>query len=213
MNKQIAVLLNCSGQTETINEASIIKVYSKEKDYWKVSNEFSFTLKNLTTVKSIRETMSNLIKTLNNCKVIVAKELSGIPHTVLDMSGFTVIEVEGIPADFLDNVLESIEDNKLSKILSIKEDETNTSPVPMNNDGHYYMNLKELQNKNLGVTSKQALLPFLHNTSFYELIIICSHLPNWLEGELKKLNMKSVITMVNSNEYKILVYKKNCDEH
>lgn len=212
MCKKIAVVLNDSGQTETIHESSVINVYSKEKDQWKAINQFPFTLKGLMVVKAIRENMLYLVETLGECKIIVAKELSGVPNSMLDMSGFTIVEVEGEPEEFLDDVLERIEEYEISLVEAAKEKEINTRPVSPKDDGHYYINLKELQNKNSGVTSKQALLPFLNNTIFHQLEIVCSHAPKWLEEELKRTNMKSTIEMVNPNEYKIVVCKKTCDE-
>lgn len=212
MNIKMAVVLNGSGGTETIHEGSIIRIYSKEKDNWQVIKEFPFTLRGLMVLKAIRENMLNLIEMLGECKIIVAKELNGVPNSILDMSGFTIVEVAGKPDDFLDDVLERIEEHEVSLILAAKEKEANTKPVSLKDDGYYYINLKELQNKDSGITSKQALLPFLNNTSFYELEIICSHEPRWLEEELKRLNMKSVITMVDANEYKIVVCNKTCNE-
>lgn len=212
MTKKIAVLLNNAGQTETMYASTIIEVYSKEKSYWEVVNQFPFTLKNLTTVKLIRESLVNLIGKLDECKIIVAKELSGIPHTVLDMSGFTILEVEGKPEDFLDEILESLEKYQISLLYSDKDKECNISPVPINNEGGFYINLKEIQNNNQGVSSKQALRPFLNNTTFYELTVVCSHIPNWLDGELKKLNMALNTTMVTQNEYKITIFNKTCNE-
>lgn len=212
MNKKIAVALNNTGETETMHESSIIKVYLKEKNQWQVVNEFQFTLKGLTVVKSIREHIFNLIETLGECKVIVAKELSGVPSTVLGMAGFTILEVEGRPEDLLDDVADSIEEYEAAIISETEKKEINITPISTNREGYYYINLKEIQSKNSGVTSKQALLNFLHNTTFYELIIICSHVPNWLEGELKRINMKSNITRINSNEYKITVHNKTCYE-
>lgn len=212
MSKEIAVVLNDSGQTEIMHESSIIRVYSKEKDNWEVVNEFPFTLKGITVLKAIRENVLNLVKILDKCRIIVAKKLNGVPNNVLDMSGFTMVEVEGNPEDFLDDVLERLEEYELSLISAAREKEINAGPVSQKNDGHYYINLKELQNKSSGVTSKQALLPFLNNTSFYELEIVCSHAPKWLEEELKRMNMKSVTTMIKANEYKIVVYNKTCDE-
>lgn len=210
MTKKIAVLLNNAEETETMYASSVIKVYSKEKSHWEVINQFPFTLKNLTTVKSIRERIVDLMEKLDECKIIVAKELNGIPQTVLDMSGFTILEVEGNPEDFLDEVLETLEKYQISLLDSDKE--CNISPAPINNEGGYYINLKEIQNNNQGISSKQALRPFLHNTTFYELTVVCSHIPNWLEGELKKLNMALNTTIVTQNEYKITIFNKICNE-
>ncbi|MDA8213485.1 MAG: nitrogenase, partial [Clostridia bacterium] len=65
---------------------------------------------------------------------------------------------------------------------------------------------------NLGVTSKQVLLPFLRKGKFYSLEVICSHLPPWLEAELMSGNLTSSVAKISSNELRVIIAKKCCQE-
>lgn len=60
----------------------------------------------------------------------------------------------------------------------------------------------EMQN-NPNLTTKQILLPFIHNIIFNELEIICRHVPHWFEGEFNKLNLKSEIEKINEGTVKV----------
>lgn len=212
MDKKIAVVLDHNGKTTSIYEPSIIKVYEKEKEAWKVIKEFAFNINNLKGIKYVRESITSMIEALDNCKIIVAQEIAGVSYNILDMAEFKIWEIEGVPEDFLDYILEKLEQDELSMNSAAAESKVITIPVPTDKEGCYYINLKELQQNKSGVTSKQALLPFLRNSIFYELQVICSHIPPWLEGQLKSLNMKANTSKIDTNEYKITIYPKTCNE-
>lgn len=213
MVREIAVVLDESGQTSTLYDYCAIKVYIKEKEEWKVTSETSLQSNKILDSKLIRESVKNIVESLKQCRVIVAKEVSGIPHTVLDMAGFKIFEVEGEPEEFLDPVLEILEQQEVEKLSSINENDIKVEPVPLNKEGCYYINLKEIQKSKPGVTSKGALLPFLRNATFYELEVICSHMPPWMESELKRLHMGVDIRKNGSDEYKITIYRKTCNDN
>ncbi|GIM30579.1 hypothetical protein CPJCM30710_32450 [Clostridium polyendosporum] len=213
MGRKIAVVLDENGQTSTFYESSVIKVYTKEKEEWKVISETSLSDNKMTGTKLIRESIKNIVEYLNECRVIVAKEVSGIPHTVLDMAGFKIFEVEGEPEELLDPVLEILEQGEVEKTSSVNDNDIKVEPIPLNKEGSYYINLKEVQKSKPGITSKGALLPFLRNNTFYELEVICSHIPPWMESELKRLHMGLDITQNSSGEYKIIIYRKTCNEN
>lgn len=76
-------------------------------------------------------------------------------------------------------------------------------------DGRYQISLKEIQEGNTGITTKQALLPFIRKGEFYELEVLCSHVPPWLEAELAAGNLRKEKSMIG-NEIKITITKKCC---
>lgn len=208
MSKQIAVLLDEKGQTTTLYESGFVKVYEKEEGQWKITKEVNMNVDQAKGIKSIRESISAMAEALNPCKIFAGKEVSGLAFTVLDMARFKVIEVEGTPEEFLDDVIDKLEQNELSKLFA--ENKT-IEPKPLNKEGSYYLNLKELQDTKSGVTSKQALQPFLRNKTFYELQVVCSHIPPWIENELKSLKLESSTEKLDTNEYKLTIYHKTCD--
>lgn len=213
MVREIAVVLDENGQTSTLYDCSTIKVYTKEMEDWKVNSETSLESNGILDTKLIRESIKNVVEYLNQCRVIVAKEVSGIPHTVLDMAGFKIFEVEGEPEEFLDPILEMLEQGEVEKLSYINENDVNVEPIPLDKEGCYYINLKEIQKSKPGVTSKGALLPFLRNVTFYQLEVICSHMPPWMESELKRLRMGVDIRKYSLDECRITIYRKTCNEN
>lgn len=212
MQKEIAVFLGDDGQTISIYKSGLIKVYTKEQGTWKVLKEIPFIIDETDGIKSVRKSLTTMVQDLEKCKVFVGKEVTGLSYTVLEIAGFNIWEMEGKPEEFLDFVLEKEEEEELTENSEEKVVEVMVEPISPNKDGNYYINLNQLQNSKSGVTSKQALLPFLRNAVFYKLDIICSHLPLWLEGELERLCLKSDTEKTGANEYKVTVYSEKCKE-
>lgn len=204
---EIAVFLNHKGETAIFNENGIVRVYLKDEKEWKVIKEIPFGINHLKSLKEIRENIKNMAEYLNNCRVFVAAEMNGIPYTIFESMGFNLWKVEGTPVDFLDHVLENEEQERLNKLN--KTNKTILMPIKSDEVGNYHIDLKIILESNEMVTSKQILLPFLHNTKFNELLIRCGHIPKWFEGEFKKLGFKWEVENINKNELNIKVYSNN----
>jgi Fe-only nitrogenase accessory protein AnfO len=205
MDMKIAAFLDYTDETTSFDKSGIVKVYSKDKEEWNVVEEIPFSISNLNTSKEIRESIINMIKNLRECRVFVAARVIGICFTVLEGSGFNIWEVEGNPADFLEHVFESEQQEKLNK-----PDETDVesipTPIQSKEEGEYYIDLKMSLERNEKVTSKQILLPFLKNTTFSELEIICGHIPPWFDKEFKRLHLKSSVESIRGDNFKVIVY-------
>jgi hypothetical protein len=60
-------------------------------------------------------------------------------------------------------------------------------------DLSYEINLSEVLENCCGLNSKEILIPFIQNTNFQKLTIVCNHLPKWFENmtDLLELNYKT----------------------
>lgn len=199
---EIAIYLNENDETESIFEKGKIKVFSNVNKSWKIEKEIPFNVDKKRTPIDLRRNTNSLIKDLGDCKIIVFKNISGLPYTILRNSEFIVAEADGSPFEILDDIVDELKVNKES-LNSIE-------PIPMNKEGYYILDLNELQKNNNEVTSKQALLPFLQNKKFYELQVICSHIPPWFEEKLDSLNMNQKVTKNDTNNYKVIISPKTC---
>lgn len=209
VNKKIGVYLNKDGDTISINESGIIRVYYKENGQWGISKVVELDMSTVTGMQALREKFKELALSLEDCRVIVGRNITGIPYNVLDSLGFNLWEIEGKPEQFLEYVLEKEvleEQEKNEEVVEI------TAPIETDKPGCFHINLKKLQEVNSKLSSKQVLLPFLKNTKFYELEIICSHMPPWFQNEFDKLDMKYFSVENGTNEYKVKVYHKTCNE-
>lgn len=201
MNKEIAIFLNENGSTSTLYEGGYVRVFIKVDEKWIVVRDIKFNFDNTSGMEKLRESLLSLAASLEGCKIFIAKEIVGLPYTVLDKCGFKIWEFDGRPEDILDYVLENDVDEAIS-------DFTDDNPIKSDKEGFYHVNLITLQESNWGLTSKQLLLPFLHEKNFITLEIFCSHIPPWFEGEFEKLGLKMDNLKLSANEYKVTVSKQ-----
>lgn len=213
MSIKIGVLVDKDNKTTTIYESGIVNVYTKE-DEWKVVNEIAFNMNAEEGIAAIHKRVDELIESLDDCKVFIGKSVEGVPYTVLKRSGFTIAEAEGNPSEFLDEFLEIFEEKKKKKQEeeAKKNSIANAEPVELDKPGSYFIDLKKLQEEDPNISSKKVLLPFLNNKTFYDLKVLCSHIPPWFEKELENLNMKMDSTKTANDVFEVIISHKVCNE-
>ncbi|MBW9153342.1 Fe-only nitrogenase accessory protein AnfO [Clostridium estertheticum] len=207
---EIAVFLDASGKTQSIVQPGIIKVYDGSKGTWKITKEIIFRIDNIAGIKEIRGNIINMAEELGNCKVFVGREIKGMTYNILDGMGFNTWELEGTPMELLEFVFEK--EMVEAKLIKLSELENVKPIIQKVKDGHYYVNLKKIQKNNESLTSKSILIPFLTTTIFYQLEIICGHIPPWFHAEFEKLNLKMETTHISQSEIKVMVYPDICKE-
>ncbi|MCB2293866.1 Fe-only nitrogenase accessory protein AnfO [Clostridium algoriphilum] len=207
---EIAVFQDNSGRTQSFVEPGIVKVYSRHMGEWKITKEIIYRIDNIASLKEIRQSIRNMAETLGDCKVFVGREIKGLPYTVLDSMGFNTWELEGTTKDLLEFVFEKEEEETKSMEMSKSKDKLPL--IQKSRDGYYFLNLKKIQEHNINLTSKGILLPFFDTTVFYQLEIICGHIPPWFEAEFNRLNLITKSESISKDEIKITVYPKGCGE-
>ena len=207
---EIAVFQNISGKTQSFFELGIIKVYSKDTGEWRETKEVKFEIDNTAGLTSIRENIINLAETLGECKVVVAKDIKGLVYNVLDGMGFNTWELDAEPLEFLDFVEQK--EKEEAKLYALSSKNIKSSQIELLKDGTYFLDLKKIQENDVNITSKGLLLPFLNNTVFYELEIICKHIPHWFQTEFKRLDLNMKSQSISQNEIRVIVYPRSCEE-
>ncbi len=71
--------------------------------------------------------------------------------------------------------------------------------------GYYLISLKEIQNCNGMVTSKQVLFPLLANKQIQQLEIICTHIPPWLEVKILGGEIEGTIEKISLTETRVTI--------
>lgn len=211
MERKVAVLVNDKMQTSTFGDSGNIVLYTKANNQWNIEKSISYEIRDALTLNIMRKMLTDLIKSLEHCKIIVGREITGIAYNLFDKAGFDIWEIDDASPEFLDYAAEN-GDSKVAVEASINPEGESIAYPKEIKDGYYIINLKELQQTNSKLTSKQVLLPFLSNAVFYKLQVICSHIPPWFEKELNRLTLKAKVMKVKENEYNIIIYNKTCDE-
>lgn len=208
MAKQIAVYVGPSGEAATLYEQGKILLYQKQQGAWHVHSELPFTLNQELGLRGMRGQMAEAIGFIGECKVFVASAITGVPYFELEKAGCSVWEFSGKPLEFLDFVMEKEEEaaqEKPPEVLSL--------PVAEDlGNGYFRISIKEVQEAAAGATSKQALLPTLRRGGFYQLEVICNHIPPWLEAEVLTENMTMVSEKIGPGMVRAIISKKLCGE-
>lgn len=209
MIKEIAIYVNNLGEITNLNKAGFIKIFSKDNDKWNIINEMPFEFHTVNERENIRLDTLNISEALKNCKVFVATEIPDLIHMMLDGIGVSTWKMDGNENEILDYVLEKEEEEaeeiKFIGASKLSDKKQSVFPIEIGHNGHYILNLKELQDRNTGITTKQVLKPFLNDNNFNELILNCSHIPCWLEGELERLNLSFECSKAGQNDYIVII--------
>jgi len=208
MSEDIAVYVGEDGRTASLFDWGKLTVYRREQSYWTIFKEKEFCLSPASGLPELRKAMMEVRDFLGECKIIVGLSITGVPYFELEKGGFSVWEYEGNPLSFLDYI--AMEEGKTRQnVVAGERSESRAAPVEIA-DGRYQISLKEIQEGNAGITTKQALLPFLRKGDFYELEVLCSHVPPWLEAELAAGNFHGERSKTGNNQFKITITKRCC---
>lgn len=203
MSFEIAVWLNENGATTTLDTAGKIVVYRKRRGNWQACRDKMIRPPSTGGMSGLRRLMNDILEVMGNCKIFVAQKVTGIPYFELEKSRCSVWEMPGKPEDFLDDVLSCEEKEAATEQKSAAV----TVPVPVEiGAGRYRVSIREIQENGGGITSKQVLQPFLRRGKFFELEVICSHVPPWLEAEFTAGTWKGEV----AGDGKKVIISKTC---
>lgn len=211
MEKKIACFLDEHGETSILDREGVVKVYERRKgEGWFSQREFPFNLDKTLGLTVMRGRLTEMAKALEDCSVFVAEEISGLVYNILDILGFSLWEMKGKPENFLEDILEKEE----QRWIEMERDKVDTANYFLQGEreGCYNVNLKEIQKNDGEITSKQILLPFLKNSTFFELRVICAHIPPWFENEFERLKLKSYNRKLGEGSYEVIIHKRICED-
>ncbi|MFZ5642595.1 MAG: Fe-only nitrogenase accessory AnfO family protein [Bacillota bacterium] len=207
MRPEIAVHLGEDGKTASLYVKGKVTVFRKKKGKWTSWKEMEFMLDRGMGMSDTRERMKDVSSFIEGCTVFVGLNVSGVPYFELEKSNLSIWEYWGKPEDFLDQILEKEEEER----LLLESREKIEVPVPEEiSGGCYRVSIKRIQEGNTGITSKQVLLPFIRKGGFYSLEILCSHAPPWLEAEIKSGSLPGDIRMVSGDEVVVTIKNRCC---
>ncbi|MBP2653958.1 MAG: anfO [Firmicutes bacterium] len=205
MVREIAVFCDAGGLTAALGEPGKITVFSRWQGSWKAAREKECFLDPRGGLKELRRQMAEAVVFLSDCRIFVAAAVTGVPYYELEKAGFSIWEYSGEPLGYLDQVWAREEKDTLAEkqpaVKPVLASPTEIAP------GHFSISLKEIQQKNAGVTSKQVLLPFINRGHFKVLEVSCNHIPPWLEMALNGEAYSYTTERVSPNEVRVKISK------
>lgn len=192
MNHTVAVITGSNGYTSAFLEGTLFKIFADYGGKWTQTGSLAFCINTQSGFEKIRQELTETERSLSlllnhDSKILVGSSVTGLPYNIFDAADYTIFEIEGKPEQFIDRLGTQIEAQK----TEAENGETvfyTAHPVE-GGGGRYFINLKILQIKKPGVTSKQALMPFFTNQAFMSLEIICTHIPPWFDRDFERLGL------------------------
>ncbi|MEN6342002.1 MAG: Fe-only nitrogenase accessory AnfO family protein [Methanospirillum sp.] len=195
---EIAVVLGPGGLTAPLHEPGRIVVFRRDRGAWEPARETTFALDPGAGLRGLRHAMQDLLAFLGGCRVVIARTAKGVPYFELEKARCTVWEIAGDPAELLEEVWQE------EAAEAHQAGETSGTPVPEEiTPGNYYVSIKELQEGNAGVSSKQVLQGFVRRGAFRTLVVRCSHVPPWLSAEAMTSGCTVEIEQVGIRECRV----------
>ena len=206
MAKEIAVLTAVDGQTAPMDQGGLLRVYRRQEGRWKEDRSMPLLMAAGRGLAGLRKQLAAMVSFLADCRVVVAATITGVPYYELEKAGCSLWEMQGAPAAWLDEVLSGEEAQAATKAPA----ETLALPTPEDlGEGRYRISIREVQRASGGITSKQALQPWLQGQKFASLEILCTHVPPWLECEWQSGgSFAGVKEKLPSGEWKVLLQGK-----
>ncbi|MTK07364.1 MAG: hypothetical protein F8N38_09790 [Hungatella sp.] len=161
---------------------NLVEIFEKEGAQWQSVRTASFSPITGNTIEKLRKETESIMTLAEDAKAVLCRELSGIPFSVFNQKGYCIFCSEKADQDTLDGMIKDIEESD-EKRRRKEEMIQNAGPVETQTPGIYSLDLVQLQTECPEISSKKALLPFLSNTPFLELQLVCAHIPPWLETD------------------------------
>lgn len=201
---EIAAIIGPGGESIPLSEPGTVVVYSRVRGEWKKDREMAFVIEPARGLRDLRKKVEDLKALLRNCRVFVAKSASGALFFELEKARFSVWEIAGAPAEFLDSVWHEEKAEQANACLPPDAGiPTPTETTP----GHFLISIKEIQGKRPEVSSKQVLQEFVRKGVFEQLDVICDHMPPWIEIDAERRGYSVATEQIGKNEVKVRLTK------
>jgi len=216
MEKKIAVLSDVQGAPTTLTLAESVIVYERGEEEWQENASFSCMPFGADTPKDLRILGEAISSALCDVKVILGSEISGVSYSALNRVGFLICESQGIGDEFFDDLFRELDAD--DDVMNIEKSKSGSSPSqnlvnpqPTAQPGHYFINLQEVQQRNPLLSTKKILRPFLKGTLFLELVVLCSHVPPWLDTDLPKWGLAMTVKTTDTNSCVVRIMNRRCE--
>jgi Fe-only nitrogenase accessory protein AnfO len=200
---EIAVITGSDGRTVPLSEPGTIVVYRRERGAWLIQRSLPFALDAEGGLAGLRTRIGELTSFLGSCRMLVAQSASGALFFGLEKAGFSIYEISGSPAEFLDSVWQEAKEER-EATTSLPAGDDIPSPIELA-PGKYYISIRDIQGKRPEVSSKQVLRPFVTHGAFAELEVVCDHVPPWLEVDAERLGYDLISEQIGIHDVKLLL--------
>jgi Fe-only nitrogenase accessory protein AnfO len=202
--QEIASIIGPDGGSIPISEPGMVVVYRRVRGSWEKDREMAFAIEPARGLRDLRNKVDDLKALLRDCRVFVAKSASGALFFELEKARFSVWEISGTPAEFL----ESVWLDERSEQTAAAQPHDAGIPAPTETfPGRFTISIREIQGKRPEISSKQVLQDFVRKGAFEQLEVICDHMPPWIEVDATRCGFEIETETIRKNEVKVRLTK------
>ncbi len=183
---KIAVFINEYSQILPFYSLGIVEIYSDDESNWNCINQIPFDMTYQRDLADVQLKINMLTSEFEDCSLLIVENIKGLPSILLQEKGIGIWKFKGL---FLPELLGFVK-KELEKALA-KPEKIIVSPVLIGSeeDAEYEIDLIPLLCENRMLNSRDILIPFMKETNFKKLRIICSHLPKWFNNVLEAFQL------------------------
>jgi Fe-only nitrogenase accessory protein AnfO len=185
---RIAAYVNGNGEVSGLYEDGKVVLFERRAEGFKPVSAFSLGLQDAEGLSRTRERLRAVGESLGDCKVLIAREVKGLPYTILEGFGFSLWKGSGPVEEQLEHV------ERMEAEAREAASRPKPTPVPVGDirDGNFRIHLPDVLAADSRLSSKQVLIPFLEKTAYQRLEILCDHPPRWFGPEFERLKAKAL---------------------
>jgi Fe-only nitrogenase accessory protein AnfO len=199
---KVAVFVNENGGVLPFLDSGVVEIYSDDKGQWECINQIPFELNNSLSMNEFRMRIYLMVSEFDDCRMLVVETIRGLSLALIEERKIGIWKFKGT---FLRPLLDTIK-KELERIM---EEQRSSIVVPSAignaEDGLYEIDLASILDRDSSLNSRDILLPFLQNTSFHKLEVVCKHVPKWFEKTFEVLKLQVEVTELNDGLCKVVV--------
>ncbi|SHE29732.1 Fe-only nitrogenase accessory AnfO family protein [Alkalibacter saccharofermentans] len=201
---KIACCLDKNDKIVSINDWSALKIFEIDNFKTRQVQEIFSSRSSSDSLSDRRNFANYVLSSLGDCKILLASKITGIFYNLLESAGFELWEVDGDLSDILNSFIPMMDDT------TPKNPSATQTGLLKKDEGILTFNLKEALIQFPDASSKKLLLPLLEETPFFQLNVLCGHIPPWFETTLKNMGFDYKAVELENKLVKAVIEKKVC---
>lgn len=199
---KIAVYTKNGTELSPFFQSDCITIYTKDGE-WNMDRQINVLSPLPQDTQALRKYIRALAESMGDCRVIAGGGMSGLPYNIFGKAGFSVFDITKLSPEILDDIADDVSS---ATLLADEACRDATGPIESSIPGIFSVNLIKAQSSDPSVSSKKLLQPFLRDTPFFELHMVCSHIPPWLEDGCWDIKQEKT----RDGNIKAVLIKKQC---
>lgn len=185
---KIAVFLDEEGQILPFYSSGIVEIYSDEESGWECVNQIPLDLTVQKDLVDVQVKVQLLASDFEDCTLLVVQNIKGLPLVLLQEAGIGIWKAEG---KFSCEMFHFVKGKLEAAIKAQEKKVVRPSLVGDEQEAEYEIDMIPLLSGDRSLNSIDILVPFMQETNFRKLQIICSHLPKWFNRALEAFELTS----------------------